>query len=100
MRNPDCPTKLELAICLLTDFSNNHSDINVTAIMADALYGESEFMDKASSIFGGVQTISQLRKNQNIFFKGKKKNLEEYFNSTNKGVQQVLIVSSNSNYDF
>ena len=37
VRNPDCPTKLELAICLLTDFANNHSDIKVTAIMADAL---------------------------------------------------------------
>ena len=92
MRHSDYPTKLELAIFLLADFANNHSNIKVTAIMADALYGEGTFMDKASLIFGGVQTISQLRKNQNIFFKGKKKNLEEYFNSTNKGVEQVLTV--------
>ncbi len=49
-------------------------------------------MDKASSIFDNVQTISQLRKNQNIFYKGQKKKLEEYFNFTNKGVQQVLTV--------
>ena len=71
---------------------SNHSEIKVTAIMADALYGKGEFMDKASLIFGGVQVISQLHKNQNIIYKGKKKSLDEYFNSTNKGVQKFLIV--------
>ncbi len=91
-RNPEYPAKLELALNLLSEFAANHSNIKVTVIMADALYGEGNFMDKASSIFGNVQTISQLRKNQNIIFKGKKKKLEEYFNSTNKGVRQVLIV--------
>ncbi|MBF0205036.1 MAG: caspase family protein, partial [Desulfamplus sp.] len=49
-----------------------------------------ESIKKTSSF--NVQTISQLRKNQNIFYKGEKKSLEEYFNSTNKGVQQVLTV--------
>ncbi|MDM8539008.1 transposase [Desulfobacterales bacterium HSG17] len=92
IRNPAYPTKLDLALGLLSEFADNYSEINVTAIMADALYGKGEFMDKASLIFGGVQTISQLRKNQNIFYKGKKKSLEEYFNSTNKGVQKILIV--------
>jgi len=91
-RHPDYPTKLDLAIGLLRDFAKNHGDIEVLAIMADTLYGEGEFMDKASSIFGNVQTIRQLRKNQNIFYKGEKKSVEEYFNSTNKGVQQVLTV--------
>ncbi|MBF0234670.1 MAG: transposase, partial [Desulfamplus sp.] len=91
-RNPDYPTKLDLALGLLHDFAKNHSGIKVTVIMADALYGEGDFMDKASSIFGGVQTISQLRKNQNIIVGNKKKNLEKYFNATNKGVQQTLTV--------
>jgi hypothetical protein len=92
IRNPAYPTKLDLALGLLSEFSKNHSEIKVTAIMADALYGKGEFMDKASLIFAGVQTISQLHKNQNIFYKGKKKSLEKYFNSTNKGVQKILIV--------
>ncbi len=90
--NPAYPTKLELALRLLSEFADNHSEIKVTAIMADALYGKGEFMDKASLIFGGVQVISQLHKNQNIIYKGKKKSLDEYFNSTNKGVQKFLIV--------
>jgi len=92
MRHPDYPTKLRLALHLLYEFAKYHSDIKVTAIMADALYGEGSFMDEASCIFGGVQTVSQLRKNQNIFFKGQKKNVEQYFNLTNKGVQEVLTV--------
>lgn len=90
--NPDYPAKLELALHLLSEFAENHSEIKVTAILADALYGKGEFMDEASSIFGGVQTISQLRKNQNIFFKGKKRSLDEYFNSTNPGVETFIIV--------
>ena len=72
-RNPKYPTKLDLALRLLSEFADNHSEIKVTAIMADALYGKGEFMDKASLIFGGIQVISQLRKNQNIIYKGKKK---------------------------
>jgi len=91
-RNPLYPTKLELAIELLHDFAKNHEDIKVLAIMADALYGEGDFMDKASALFGNVQVISQLRKNQNIFYKGKKRSLEEYFASINKGVEQTLTV--------
>ena len=91
-RNPDYPTKLDLALGLLHDFVKHHSGIKVSVIMADALYGEGDFMDKASSIFGGVQTISQLRKNQNIIVRNKKKKLEKYFNDTNKGVQQTLTV--------
>ncbi|MDM8518379.1 transposase, partial [Desulfobacterales bacterium HSG16] len=91
-RNSAYPTKLELALQLLSDFAKNHSEIKVTAILADALYGKGEFMDEASSIFEGVQTISQLRKNQNIFYKGKKKSLEDYFNVTNPGVQTFIIV--------
>ena len=91
-RNPVYPKKLELAMNLLHDFAKNHEDIKVLAIMADALYGEGDFMDKASALFGNVQVISQLRKNQNIFYKGKKRSLEEYFASINKGVEQTLTV--------
>jgi hypothetical protein len=49
-------------------------------------------MDKASRIFDGTQVISQLRENQNIEHKGKKRNLKAYFNSTNKGVEVTLRV--------
>jgi len=60
--------------------------------LADALYGEACFMDKASRIFDGCQVISQLRENQNIEYKGKRRNLKAYFNTTNKGVEVTLRV--------
>ena len=56
------------------------------------MYGEACFMDKASRIFDDCQVISQLRENQNIEYKGKKRSLNGYFNSTNKGVEVTLRV--------
>jgi hypothetical protein len=77
---------------LLQAFKDAHGDIKIKAVLADALYGEACFMDKASQIFDGCQVISQLRENQNIEYKGKKRNLKNYFNTTNKGVEVTLRV--------
>ena len=86
------PTKTQLALRLLQAFKDAHGDIKINAVLADALYGEACFMDEASRIFDGTQVISQLRENQNIEYKGKKRNLKDYFNSTNKGVEVTLRV--------
>lgn len=91
-RHPNYPTKLQLVLRLLGEFKKNHGDIKITAILADALYGEGDFMDKASKIFNGIQVISQLNKNQNIIYKGKKKHVEDYFNVINKGVKKVVCI--------
>ena len=77
---------------MLREFKANHGDIKINAILADALYGEAYFMDQASFIFDDVQVVSQLRENQNIEYKGKKKNLKAYFNKTNIGVAAILRV--------
>jgi len=92
VRNGLYPTKTQLALRLLQAFKDAHGDIKINAVLADALYGEARFMDKASRIFDGTQVISQLRENQNIEHKGKKRNLKAYFNSTNKGVEVTLRV--------
>ena len=91
-RNPDYPTKVQIALNLLQEFRDHHSNIRIQAILADALYGENKFMKKASKIFGNIQVISQLRKNQNIWYKGFKKTLDDYFNSINKGVSQIICI--------
>jgi heme/copper-type cytochrome/quinol oxidase subunit 3 len=74
------PTKTQLALSLLQAFKDAHGDIKINAVLADALYGEAGFMDAASRIFDIAQVISQLRENQNIEYKGKKRNLKDYFN--------------------
>ena len=86
------PTKTQLALRLLQAFKDAHGDIKINAVLADALYGEAGFMDAASRIFDGAQVISQLRENQNIDYKGTKRNLKAYFNSINKGVEVTLRV--------
>jgi heme/copper-type cytochrome/quinol oxidase subunit 3 len=85
-------TKTQLALRLLQSFKDAHGNIKINAILADALYGEACFMDAASRIFDSAQVISQLRENQNIEYKGKKRNLKAYFNSINKGVEVTLRV--------
>ncbi|MFA5919919.1 MAG: hypothetical protein WC856_01350 [Methylococcaceae bacterium] len=49
-------------------------------------------MDEASRIFDITQVIRQLRESQAIEYKNKKRNLKDYFNTTNKGVEVILRV--------
>jgi hypothetical protein len=91
-RNPNYPTKVQIALNLLQKFHDHHNEIRVQAILADALYGESKFMNQASKIFGGVQVVSQLSKNQNIWDRGTKKTVDLYFNSINKGINQTICI--------
>lgn len=78
-RDEKYPTKQEIVLKLLKEFKKNHSEIEIKFIAADALYGTSEFIDQASVEFNQVQVISQLRSNQNVEFRNKKLNLEQYF---------------------
>ena len=85
---------MQLGLQLLQAFKDAHGEINIKAILADALYGNATFMDKASSIFGIKQVISQLHENQVIDYRGKKSNLKTYFNTTNKGVEPAFRTPS------
>ena len=78
-RNPSYPTKLELGVRLLKEFRKWHNDIEVKAILADALYGAVTFVNDAQALFAGAQVISQLRNNQNIRSRNRTLSVEEYF---------------------
>jgi DDE superfamily endonuclease len=79
--NPKYPSKAQLALRLMEQFHDHHSQIKIKAIVADALYGQAKFMDAASALFNGIQVISQLRHNQNIHFRNRKQSLTQYFSS-------------------
>ena len=64
--NPQYPTKEQLALRILASFKAHHPDVRIHAVMADALYGTATFVDGASTLFNGVQVLSQIRSNQNI----------------------------------
>jgi hypothetical protein len=90
-KNPDYPSKQEIALKLCEQFKQYHPEIKVKVILADALYGNDSFMDKASKIFGGVQVISQLRSNQLIRFKNTRMNAKSYFTKYPGVVQKIKI---------
>jgi len=90
-KHPDYPTKQEIALALLEEFLRYHPTIEVKIVLADAWYATDQFMDEASSLFGGTQVISQLRKNQNVCFRGKLISIEKYFTQS-PGVPQTITV--------
>lgn len=89
--NPKYPSKQQLALDLLKEFSKNHPEIKVQSILADALYGNAHFMDTASKITSCKQVISQLRKNQLIRSRGKNISVTTYF-ARNKGLTTHLTI--------
>lgn len=78
-RNKDYPTKEDLALILLGEFRSVFPLIKIRSISADALYGTDRFMEKASSLFGMTQVISQLRKNQLVWQDNQWVNLSSLF---------------------
>ena len=78
-RDPKYPTKQDVDLSLLKQFGYNFPEIHIQCILADALYGNKKFMEQASSCFGGVQVISQLKRNQMIRIKGREKSIATYF---------------------
>jgi hypothetical protein len=89
--DPKYPSKQMLGLELLKMFSQNHSDVIVQAVLADALYGNQEFMDTASQLTHCTQVISQLRTNQLVRYRGKNISLNTYFSRT-AGVTADLVV--------
>ena len=65
------------------------TSITIKAVLADALYGAAYFVDAASAIFGGVQVISQLRRNQTVRFRSRTLSVQQYFERY-PGVLQTL----------
>ena len=77
--NPQYPTKEQLALRLLASFKAHHSEVRIHAVMADALYGTATFVDGASTLFNGVQVLSQIRSNQNIRAGKRDQHVADYF---------------------
>jgi hypothetical protein len=90
-RDQHYPSKTELAFALLERFEQDHAQIHVKCVLADALYGTKPFLKQTSRLFGGVQVISQLRSNQNIRFRARPYSLEQYF-SQHPGVAQTVRI--------
>jgi hypothetical protein len=87
--SPRYPSKSPWALELLRQFAQAPPEVQVKAVLADALYGNATFRDQASQLFEAVQVISQLRANQKVRYRGRSWRLEEYFKAY-PGVPQTL----------
>jgi hypothetical protein len=102
-KNPDYPTKQEIALDLLTTFRGHFPQIRIIGTLADALYGTDAFLDTVSGLSGGTQVVSQLRKNQTVRDRGHEVHIETYFRrhpgtpftiTIRGGTEQTVWVSS------
>lgn len=89
--NEKYPTKQQIGLRLLDEFKQNHPDIRVRCIVADALYGSRDFVGKASLAFGGVQVISQIKSDQNLRFRGKILTAQAFF-SAYASITEILAI--------
>jgi hypothetical protein len=87
--DPRYPSKPALALALLGAFRQEHPQVRVRCVVADALYSSGAFLDQASALFGGVQVIGQFRHNQRVRYRGRSRAVAAYFQSF-PGVRQGL----------
>ena len=93
--DPAYPSKAQLVLELTQTFCQAHSPVRIKAVLADALYGTQAFMDQASALCSGAQTVSQLRANQKVRFRGKERPLTAFF-AAYPGVTQHICVRGGS----
>lgn len=90
-KNPNYPSKNELAIQLLKEFKEKYPDIRIKCINADALYGNKKFLTGAASVYKSTQVISQIGANRKVRHRGKDISVKEYFSRNSGVLQQIKI---------
>lgn len=90
-RSKKHPKKYEIALDLLNEFSKEFPDFTVHNVLADALYGNSRFLNEVKYIFPRSQMVSQIRNNQIVYFRGKRMSVTKYFESYRGWSQKVII---------
>ena len=77
---------------MINDFVRTFPNIKVDAVLADALYGQSNFIDQVQGLTGNTQVISQLRGNQLVKNRnGQWVAVQDYF-TRHSGVETSLII--------
>jgi hypothetical protein len=90
-KSPNYPTIPEIALRLLAEFQAAFPQLVIQGVLADNVYGTQAFLDRASAIFGGVQVIRKLRKNQTVRFQGQTMHVTTVF-TRYPGVRQTIRI--------
>jgi SRSO17 transposase len=77
--NADYPQKTDLGVEMLKSFAEAFPTFLIRGVLADALYGNASFMDRAAAVTRNAQVVSELRSNQLVLSYGKNISLKRYF---------------------
>lgn len=86
------PTMQSLTLDMLREFVDAFPTIAIKGVLADALYGTGDFMDKASEITGGAQIVSQLRSNQKVSNRSHSEVILNAYFARQKGTGTQLMI--------
>jgi hypothetical protein len=89
--DPNYPSKKELGLKLLSDFSETFSEVRVKAVTADTAYGTLDFMEEAARMTKQSQVISQIKKNQLIVVNNKEITVENFFKNYQGHTEKVAL---------
>jgi len=90
-KDPDYPSKKELALRLLNHFVNAFSEVRVKAIDADTAYGTLDFIEEPARITKQSQVISQIKRNQLIVVNNKEITVEDFFKNYQGRTEKILL---------
>lgn len=90
-RNPNYPTKISLAIDMLSDFKSDFNTIKIKATIADAFYGNKAFFDGALKATGQTQVLSQIKKTQLINVNGRFIQAQRFFENYQGKTEEVTL---------
>jgi hypothetical protein len=97
--NSDYPTKTLLTAKMIKDFTSAFPDFKIDAVLADALYGQADFINSVKASTNNAQVISQLKKSQLVKNKnGQWISLENYF-ARQPGVESTLVIRGGKKVD-
>lgn len=85
------PKMTDLAVDMLESFAKSFPKFKIRAVLADALYGNASFMDRANAATRNAQVVSQLHSNQIVLSKGKEIPLNRYFARQEGSAAQLSI---------
>jgi hypothetical protein len=77
--DPKYVKKTDLALEMLQSFAEAFPAFLIRGVLADALYGNAVFMDRAAAVTRNAQVVSELRANQLVQSCGKNITLKRYF---------------------
>jgi DDE superfamily endonuclease len=77
--DPNYPSKKELALKLLSEFSSAFSEITIKSVVADAAYCNLDFMEKSAEYTKQPQVISQIKSSQLIIVNNKEVKISDFF---------------------